>query len=50
MPTEMVAQNGAVIKQSTKVKVTGCAKPKPKKKTKEGAQSGQGGTQRAEER
>ncbi len=24
MPTEMVAQNGAVLKQSTKIAVTGC--------------------------
>ena len=40
MPTEFVAQNGAVLKQSTKIEVTGCAaskakakpKPKPKKK------------------
>jgi hypothetical protein len=28
MPTEFVAQNGAVIKQSTKIQVTGCVKPK----------------------
>jgi hypothetical protein len=28
MPTEFVAQNGAVIKQLTKIKVTGCAKAK----------------------
>ncbi len=39
MPTEMVAQNGAVLKQDTKIEVTGCAsttKPKaiPKKKKK----------------
>lgn len=26
MPTELVAQDGAVIKQSTKLKVTGCPK------------------------
>jgi hypothetical protein len=32
MPTEMVAQNGAVIKQSTKIEVTGCATPKTKAK------------------
>jgi hypothetical protein len=37
MPTELVAQNGAVIHQSTKIAVTGCrkattAKRKPKKK------------------
>ncbi len=34
MPTEFVAQNGAVLKQNTKISVTGCkaSKPKPKKK------------------
>jgi hypothetical protein len=32
MPTEMLAQNGAVLKQSTKIAVTGC--PKTKKATK----------------
>jgi hypothetical protein len=31
MPTTVTGQNGAVIKQSTKIKVTGC--PKPRKKT-----------------
>lgn len=40
MPTELVAQNGAVIHQSTKIAVSGCrnaatAKRKPKKKTSE---------------
>lgn len=30
MPTEFVAQNGAVIKQSTKIAVSGCAKSKAK--------------------
>jgi hypothetical protein len=30
MPTEFVAQNGAVIKQNTKIAVTGCAKSKTK--------------------
>jgi hypothetical protein len=34
IPTELVAQNGAVIKQSTKIKVTGCPKRKPKLKHK----------------
>jgi hypothetical protein len=34
MPTEMVAQNGAVIKQSTKISVTGCPKAKQAKKAK----------------
>jgi hypothetical protein len=32
MPTLFTAQNGAVIKQSTPIAVTGCAKAKPKKK------------------
>ncbi len=31
MPTELVAQNGAVIHQSTKITVTGCPKPKKAK-------------------
>ena len=39
MPTEMVAQNGAELKQDTKIEVTGCpkakaAKKQPKKKSK----------------
>ena len=42
MPTEMVAQNGAVLTQTTKITVTGCKavklakkkKAKPKKKAK----------------
>ena len=32
MPTEFIAQNGAVLKQSTRVEVTGCAKAAVKKK------------------
>jgi hypothetical protein len=32
MPTEMVAQNGAVIHQTTKISVTGCPKAKKAKK------------------
>jgi hypothetical protein len=32
MPTEMVAQNGAVLKQSTKISVTGCKAAKKRKK------------------
>jgi hypothetical protein len=32
MPSEFVGQNGAVIKQSTKISVTGCPKPRPVKK------------------
>ena len=34
MPTEFVAQNGAEIKESTPIGVTGCAKAKPAKKAK----------------
>ena len=34
MPTRIVAQNGAVISQSTKIAVGGCAKPKVKKPAK----------------
>ena len=34
MPTEMVAQNGAVLKQTTKIAVTGCKAAKPAKKKK----------------
>ena len=34
IPTELVAQNGAVIKQNTKIKTTGCPKRKPKLKHK----------------
>jgi hypothetical protein len=39
MPTEFVAQNGAVLKQSTQIEVSGCAKVKMKKKKKGGARS-----------
>jgi hypothetical protein len=34
MPTTITGQNGAQIKQNTKIQVTGCTKAKPKKKTK----------------
>ncbi len=34
MPTEMVAQNGMVLKQTTKIKVTGCKATKPAKHKK----------------
>jgi hypothetical protein len=34
MPTEIVAQNGAVLKQTTKIGVTGCPKAKEHKKRK----------------
>jgi hypothetical protein len=34
MPTEMVAQNGAVLNQTTKIAVTGCKAAKPAKKKK----------------
>ena len=36
MPTELVAQDGAVIRQSTKVKIAGCPKKQPKHKKKPG--------------
>lgn len=32
MPTEFLAQNGAVVRQSTHISVTGCSKPKKKPK------------------
>ncbi len=34
IPTELVAQNGAVIKQNTKIKITGCPKRKHKLRPK----------------
>jgi hypothetical protein len=34
MPTTITAQNGAVVNQTTKIAVTGCAKAKPRKTTK----------------
>lgn len=34
MPTTITAQNGAVLSQSTKIAVTGCPKPKAKRKKK----------------
>jgi hypothetical protein len=34
MPTTITGQNGAVVKQSTKIAVTGCPKAKPKKEVK----------------
>jgi hypothetical protein len=37
MPNEFVAQNGAVLKQTTKIEVTGCATHKQVKKTKKKA-------------
>ncbi|HWX46155.1 MAG TPA: hypothetical protein VNY52_12640 [Solirubrobacteraceae bacterium] len=37
MPTLFIAQNGAKLKQDTKIEVTGCAKAKPAKKVKEKA-------------
>ena len=48
MPTEFVAQNGAVIHQTTKIAVTGCppkarkaAKPKRKTKAKQANRTGE---------
>ncbi len=43
MPTEFVAQNGAVIYQSTPVSVTGCGKAKPAKKAKAKPKKGKKG-------
>jgi hypothetical protein len=37
VPTTLTGQNGAVVKQSTKVTVTGCAKGKPKRAKKAGS-------------
>ena len=34
MPTTITGQNGAVIKQTTKIAVTGCGKAKPKKRAR----------------
>jgi hypothetical protein len=34
MPTEITGQNGAVLKQTTKLAVSGCTKPKPRRRTK----------------
>ncbi len=34
MPTTITGQNGAVIKQSTKIAIAGCPKAKKKPKTK----------------
>jgi hypothetical protein len=44
MPTEFVAQNGAVIKETTKIAVTGCAKSKAK--TKKAKKAARGATAR----
>lgn len=38
MPTELVAQNGAVIHQTTKIEVSGCAMSKAKRANKTDAQ------------
>jgi hypothetical protein len=43
MPTEFVAQNGMVLKQSTKITVTGCPKIKAKKASKQGRRGATGG-------
>ncbi|MGA2452189.1 MAG: hypothetical protein ABSG93_01610 [Solirubrobacteraceae bacterium] len=40
MPTAITGQNGAVVKQTTKIAVTGCPKPKPKKKAKKADRRG----------
>jgi hypothetical protein len=53
MPSEFVAQNGAVVKQSTKIAVTGCSKakkaktkPEKKAKAKKANRAGNGRTHR----
>ncbi len=46
MPTTITGQNGAVIKQSTKISVTGCPKSRPKKKAETHAGRGRHGTLR----
>jgi hypothetical protein len=43
MPTEWVAQNGAELKQSTPITVTGCTKPKPAKKAVKKTKKKKGG-------
>jgi len=50
MPTEFVAQNGAVVKQSTQVSVTDCPKAKPSKKTKTKTKKGHAETNRSSRR
>jgi hypothetical protein len=42
MPTAFTAQNGAVVKQSTQISVTGCAKKKPAKKAKKSSKHHKG--------
>ncbi len=43
MPTEFVAQNGAVLKQSTKIKVENCPKAKTKRTKKKAGRHGRKG-------
>jgi hypothetical protein len=43
MPTELVGQNGAEIKQSTKIAVTGCPKTSKPAHKKKGKRKGKGG-------
>jgi hypothetical protein len=42
MPTALTAQNGAVLKQATKIAVTGCAKKKAKKASSSSSHQGKG--------
>jgi hypothetical protein len=51
MPTEFTAQNGAVLKQSTKLTVTGCPKTKTAKKPKkkQGAKKDRGKAKKSSE-
>jgi hypothetical protein len=47
MPTEFVAQNGVVLRQSTKIAVTGCGKAKTKKKHKKARKARRHKTEKA---
>ena len=40
MPNEFVGQNGAVMKETTDISVSGCAKTKPAKKAKKKKKQG----------
>jgi hypothetical protein len=46
MPTTLTGQNGAVVKQTTKLSVSGCPKPKPKAKHKSVAKRRKSGSRK----
>jgi hypothetical protein len=50
MPTTITGQNGAVVTQTTKIKVTGCAKPKKKHKAKKRKKAKKGSAGRSGKR